>query len=118
MVNIHLHKCIPIGAGLGGGSSDAISTLLLLNEMFQLAISKQELEQLAGYGKKSIDNLFASIENSKKNSLEKLLFGLGIKQVGSKTAKILSQQYKTLTNLTKATYEELTSKIKTAQLQL
>ncbi len=47
MVNIHLHKCIPIGAGLGGGSSDAISTLLLLNEMFQLAISKQELEQYA-----------------------------------------------------------------------
>lgn len=46
-VHIHLHKVIPMGAGLGGGSSDAAFTLKLLNELFHLALSPTELEKLA-----------------------------------------------------------------------
>lgn len=42
-VKMHLHKIIPIGAGLGGGSSDAAFTLSLLNKKYNLAISKQQL---------------------------------------------------------------------------
>jgi 4-diphosphocytidyl-2-C-methyl-D-erythritol kinase len=42
-VKIHLHKNIPTGAGLGGGSSDAAFTLLILNEMFDLELSKKQL---------------------------------------------------------------------------
>ena len=42
-VDIYLHKNIPDGAGLGGGSSDAASVLLILNEMFELNISKKDL---------------------------------------------------------------------------
>ena len=76
-------------------------------DIYNLHNYQKELEQLEGYGKKSVENLFNSIENSKKNSLEKLLFGLGIKQVGSKMAKTLSKYYKTLDNITNATYEEL-----------
>ena len=46
-VRIHLRKQIPIGAGLGGGSSDAAFTLLGLNEMFEVGLSKQELMDMA-----------------------------------------------------------------------
>ena len=48
-VSIHLHKQIPIGAGLGGGSSDASFTLIMLNKLFHLNLSQKQLQ---GYAKK------------------------------------------------------------------
>lgn len=46
-VNMHLHKTIPIGAGLGGGSADAAFTLKLLNKKFHLGISTDSLLEIA-----------------------------------------------------------------------
>lgn len=72
---------------------------------------KLTYEQLIGLermGEKSVNNLLQAIEASKNNSLEKLLFGLGIRHVGAKVAKTLAQQFETLDTLRKATREELT----------
>lgn len=77
------------------------------HDFYQLKDYKKELMQLEGFGKKSIENLLAAIEESKKNPLDKLLFALGIRYVGKKTARILARHYKTITALEKATYEEL-----------
>lgn len=46
-IRLHLHKVVPLGAGLGGGSSDAAHVLLLLNKLFDLGISTNELHALA-----------------------------------------------------------------------
>lgn len=67
----------------------------------------KDLTRLEGYGDKSINNLLDAIEQSKNNSLERLLFGLGIPHVGEKTAKILSSKYKNIDNLINASYDEL-----------
>lgn len=80
-----------------------------ITDIYNINNYKEELINLEGYGTKKIENLTKAIENSKENSLEKLLFGLGIRNVGAKTAKILARHYKTIDNLINADIEELTS---------
>ncbi len=76
-------------------------------DFYYLKEKKQELQELEGFGKKSIDNLLSAIEKSKENSLERLIFGLGIKLVGKKKASILAKYYNTMDNLMNAKYEDL-----------
>lgn len=76
-------------------------------DFYELYKYKEELMELEGFGSKSINNLLDSIENSKQNSLERLLFGLGIRYVGNKTAKILAKYYGNIDNLMQASYKEL-----------
>lgn len=76
-------------------------------DIYRLSSKKDDLTKLEGYGEKSVTNLLNAIEVSKSNSLERLLFGLGIKNVGKEKAKILAKTYKNMDNLSKATYDEL-----------
>ena len=80
-----------------------------ITDIYDIDKYQEELINLEGYGKKKIENLKIATEKSKSNSLEKLLFGLGIRNVGAKIAKILAKNYKALDNLMNATLEELTS---------
>ena len=72
-------------------------------------LKKEDLLALERMGEKSAGNLLEAIEESKKNSLERLLFGLGIRFVGAKGAKILAQHFGHMDNLMKAGAEELVS---------
>jgi len=78
-------------------------------DFYKLHNYKKELQELEGFGEKSINNLLNEIEESKNNSLEKLLFALGIRHVGKNTAKILARYYKNMDNLFKTNKEELSS---------
>ena len=78
-----------------------------LVDFYELDKISDELKQLEGFGNKSIDNLLEEINNSKNNSLEKLLFGLGIRYVGKKTAKILAKTYQNIDKLSVASYDDL-----------
>lgn len=80
-----------------------------ISDFYKLKEYKDELMELEGFGEKSINNLLENIENSKTNSLERLVFGLGIKHVGKKTAKVLSEYYNTLDNLMNSNIEELST---------
>jgi len=78
-----------------------------IEDIYTLQSHREELIELEGYGEKSINNLLSAIEKSKDNSLERLIFALGIKHVGKKTAKILAKKYKNLDTLKEASLEEL-----------
>ena len=77
------------------------------SDIYKLEKYKYELMNLEGFGEKSINNLLEAIDNSKANSLERLIFALGIRYVGDKTAKILAKRLLTMDNLINASYDEL-----------
>lgn len=71
------------------------------------SLKREKLISLDRMGEKSVDNLLNAIENSKQNSLDKVIFALGILNVGKKSGKILAEKYLNLTNLMNATLDEL-----------
>lgn len=80
-----------------------IKTIL---DIYSLKEHRQDLIELEGFGYKSVDNLLEAIENSKHNSLDKLLFGLGISGIGDKTALLLAKKFKTMESMIAASYDD------------
>ena len=70
-------------------------------------LEREELLQLERMGEKSVNNLLNAIEASKQNSLEKLLFGLGIRFIGAKAAQTLATHFETMENLQQTSYDAL-----------
>lgn len=79
-----------------------------VEDIYSLKDKRDELLKLEGFKEKSVDKLLNAIEASKQNPLEDLVFGLGIRQVGKKAARILAQHFKTMDALMQASKEELT----------
>ncbi|MEK3996565.1 NAD-dependent DNA ligase LigA [Psychrobacillus sp. FSL K6-2365] len=76
-----------------------------ISDLYNLTVD--DLVKLERMGLKSATNLVEAIEASKANSMEKVLFGLGIRHIGEKAAKILSESFHSFDALMKATREEL-----------
>lgn len=80
-----------------------------ITDIYHLKKHAEDLIELEGFGNKSVNNLLGAIEESKQNSLEKLLFALGIEQVGEKTAKVLARRFENMNNLMNTNVEVLTN---------
>lgn len=78
-----------------------------IEDIYLLHTRKDALLKLERMGPKSVDKLLSAIEASKEASLDKFLFGLGIRHVGSKTAASLARHYGTIDALRQASYDEL-----------
>ena len=71
------------------------------------SLDREKLISLERMGEKSVDNLLNAIEASKESSLDKVIFALGILNVGKKAGKILAEKYLNLSNFMNATLDEL-----------
>jgi DNA ligase (NAD+) len=94
------------------GLGEAIVILLVEKEVINsfsdlYYVKKEDLVSLERLGEKSAQNLLDSVEKSKENDLSKLLFGFGIRNIGQKGAKQLSEHFKNIDNLFEATEEKI-----------
>ncbi|MBQ1826927.1 MAG: NAD-dependent DNA ligase LigA [Erysipelotrichaceae bacterium] len=78
-----------------------------IEDIYNLRFERERLMQLEKIGTKTFENLVNAIEKSKSAGLDKLLFGLGIRQVGSKTAQQLAERYGSIDALAAASQQEL-----------
>lgn len=81
--------------------------LKTFEDIYRLKNYKDEILKMPKFGLKSYTNLIQAIEDSKENSLEKLIFALGIRQVGEKAGKILAKRFKNIDALMNADFETL-----------
>jgi len=84
-----------------------LGVLKTIPDLYNLKDYEEQIVALDGFGHKSFNHILSSLEKSKDNSLEKLLFGLGIKEVGEKGAKILAKHYGSLEALNNASEDDL-----------
>ena len=81
---------------------------LIRNVADLYSLHAQDVAQLDRMGVKSAENLIRALEKSKANDLSKLIYGLGIRQVGEKAGKVLAAHFRSMDALCAATEEELT----------
>lgn len=94
------------------GMGEAVVGMLLdskliknIDDIYNLKVT--ELETLERFGRKSAENLVAAIEKSKKNPLDRVIFGLGIRNIGSAAAKLLCEKFGSIDKIISATVEEI-----------
>ena len=94
--------------GLGDKVVATLYEKKLIQHVIDLySLTKEKIIDIERMGEKSVDNLLNAIEDSKNISLDRLIYALGILNVGKKAGKILAENYGTLLSFSKATMEEL-----------
>lgn len=96
--------------GLNEKTVDSMVQNLGINDVSDLyTLTKEDLLKLPLFGDKKADNLMNALDKSKLRELHRFIFGLGINEVGVRTATDLAKRFKTFENFRNATFEELTS---------
>lgn len=99
--------CMDI-VGLGDAIVDTLIDKGLLKDITDIyTLRFEDFMELEGFKEKSSQNLIDAINTSKNNTLDKLLFGLGIRHIGKKASKILSENFKDIYEISNASVEEL-----------
>lgn len=94
--------------GLGESIIDQLMNKKMINNIADIyALKLEDIASLKKNGKKFAENLINAIEKSKQNELYRLITALGIRHVGTKSAKVLAKKYGTLENLSNADFESL-----------
>lgn len=96
------------------GLGPAVLELLVREELVTHAydlytLTREDIADLEGLGKKSADNLLSAIEKSKSNDLYRVIYGLGIRHIGEKAAKLLAQRFGSIDGILNATEEDILS---------
>lgn len=98
------------------GLGPAVIQLLLdkgivndISDLYYLKDVSHTIVSLERMGKKSVENIIASIEKSKQNDIDKLIYALGIRHIGLRSAQLLAQKFGSIDRLMSASYEEITS---------
>lgn len=94
------------------GLGPAIISVLLEKELIKsvadlYTLKKEQLTDLERFGEKSADNLIKAIEKSKSNNLDRLIFAIGIRNIGSKAAKLLCGKFPDIDSVVRASAEEI-----------
>ncbi|MEG2310867.1 MAG: NAD-dependent DNA ligase LigA, partial [Clostridia bacterium] len=107
IVHFASRECMDI-TGLGESTVEMLIDVGLLHDISDIYMIKYEdIVKLDRFAPKSAKNLLEAIDDSKSNTLDKLIFGLGIRHIGKKGAKILSQNFKNIYDIFNATVEEI-----------
>lgn len=80
-----------------------------ITDIYKLGKKVKELKSLERFGEKSIDNILNSIERSKTRPFEKVLYAIGIRHVGDRTARVLAKHFKNIDNIIAASKDEIES---------
>lgn len=111
LLRVLIHFCSRDAMNIDGLGDAVLETLLnqgLIGKITDIyRIDYDKIAQLEGMGKKSADNMRNAVEKSKENDLSKLLFAFGIRHIGQKASKLLSDHFLTLDNIISASKDEI-----------
>ena len=111
LLRVLIHFCSRDAMNIEGLGDAVLETLLdkgiisKISDIYHIDYNK--IAELDGMGKKSADNMQNAIENSKKNDLSKLIFAFGIRHIGQKASKLLSDHFFTMDNIISATKDQI-----------